>query len=115
MRLIADFFETEIRSWRGEKPLWKVFWCYGVLTSSIIAVFYAFSIYGDDVALQQILLFFFAAHTAWILVSVWRCANNTQERIWGMFARLLTVAWSGNAIMVVTFLQLDLLKKYLGL
>jgi hypothetical protein len=112
---ILDFFKSEVKSWRGEQPLWKVFWGYGVFTSGIIAVFYAFAFYGDDVALQQALLACFAAYTFWILVSIWRCAKNTEEKIWEVFARLLTVAWAGNTIMVLIVLQLDLIKRYFGL
>ena len=39
---------------------------------------------------------------------------NTREKFWGLLARLLTVAWAGNVIMVLAFLQLDLVAKYLG-
>lgn len=114
MNFAADFFATEIRSWRGEEPLWKVFWGYGIVASGILAAFYAIAIYADRVALQQVLLLGFAAYTVWILVSVWRCAKNTQERFWSLLARLLTVAWAGNVVMVLIFLQLDLITKYLG-
>jgi hypothetical protein len=54
-----------------------------------------------------------ATYTAWILVSLWRCANNTKDKRWGTLARFLTVAWAGNTILVLTFLQLGLLIKYL--
>jgi hypothetical protein len=47
------------------------------------------------------------------LVSVWRCASNTEEKLWSTLARFLTVAWAGNTILVLTFLQLNLLIKYL--
>jgi hypothetical protein len=112
--LVSEFFATEARSWHGEEPLWKVFWIYGVARSGIIAAFYAVAIYADYVVLQQMLLVCFATYTIWILVSVWRCANNIEEKSWGLLARLLTVAWAGNTIMVLTFLQFDLLTKYLG-
>jgi hypothetical protein len=111
---VGKFFATEVRSWHGEEPLWKVFWIYGVVRSGIIAAFYAVAIYAGYVLLQQILLLCFAAYTIWILVSVWRCANNIKERSWGLLARLLTVAWAGNTTMVLIFLQFDLLTKYLG-
>ena len=35
-KFAADFFAAEIRAWRGEEPLWKVFWVYGVATSVTI-------------------------------------------------------------------------------
>jgi len=111
---VARFLEPEIRAWRGKEPLWKVFWGYGVIVSGVIAVFYALAIYTDQVALQQILLLVSAGYSAWILISVWRCADNMLERYWGLFARLLTVAWAGNVVMVLTFLQFDLIAKYLG-
>lgn len=110
----VDFFAAEIRSWHGQEPLWKVFWVYGVLTSGIIVAIYGAAIYTFHIALQQVLLLCFAAYTIWILISVWRCAGNTQERFWGVLARFLTVAWAGNTIMVLTFLQIDLAMKYLG-
>jgi hypothetical protein len=112
IKFAADFFAPEIRAWRGEKPLWIVFWIYGVATSTVIAVFYAVTLYDGRNVLRQILLLCFAAYTAWILVSVWRCAANAQRQLWGILARFLTVAWVGNAIMVLTFLQLDLLMGY---
>ena len=111
-KFAADFFAAEIRAWRGEQPLWKVFWGYGVATSVVIAALFAVAVYVDRIALRQVLLVCFAAYTAWILVSVWRCANNTQEKLWGLLARFLTVAWVGNTILVLTFLQLDLMMKY---
>jgi hypothetical protein len=114
MGFVASFLMPEIRAWRGEAPLWKVFWGYGVAVSSGIAVVYALAIYSGHLGLQQVLLLVSAAYSTWILVSVWRCANNTRERLFGLFARLLTVAWAGNVIMVLTFLQFDLIAKYLG-
>ena len=109
----ADFFAAEIWAWRGEEPLWKVFWVYGVATSVTIAAFWVVAIYDGRMALRQVLLLCFAAYTAWILVSVWRCAGNTKETLWGTLARFLTVAWAANTILVLTFLQLNLLIKYL--
>jgi hypothetical protein len=113
-KFAAAFFEPEIRAWRGEEPLSKVFWGYGVLASSILALFYAFALYQDRVATQQILLICLAGYTVWILVAVWQCSGNSKEPHLGMLARLLTVAWAVNAIMVLTFLQLGLVKTYLG-
>ena len=112
-KFAADFFAAEIRAWRGEEPLWKVFWVYGVVTSGVLIAFYAIAFYVDRIALRQALLLCFAPYTAWILVSVWRCANNTNEKLWSLLARLLTVAWACNTIMVLVFLQFNLIIKYL--
>ena len=112
-KFAADFFAAEIRAWRGEEPLWKVFWVYGVVTSGVLIAFYAIAFYVDRIALRQALLLCFAPYTAWILVSVWRCANNTNEKLWSLLARLLTVAWACNTIMILVFLQFNLIIKYL--
>jgi hypothetical protein len=111
-KFATEFFAAELRAWRGEQPLWKVFWVYGVVTSGVLITFYVIAFYIDRIALRQVLLLCFAPYTAWILVSVWRCANNTEERIWGLFARLLTVAWACNTIMIIVFLQFNLITRY---
>ena len=63
--------------------------------------------------MEQTLLVALALYTAWILISVWRCAERARPH-WRLFARLSTVAWAGNALMVLGFLQLDLLARLLG-
>jgi hypothetical protein len=108
----AAFFAAELRAWRGKQPLWKVFWIYGVATSDVLIAFYVAAFYVDRVALRQVLLLCFAPYTAWILVSVWRCAHNTTEQFWGMVARFLTVAWACNAVLVIIFVQLNLITNY---
>lgn len=108
----ADFFATEIRAWRGEEPLWKIFWIYGVAVSSSVVGGYIAAFDDAHVLLRQILLLCFAAYTAWILISVWRCADKTKEKIWGTLARFLTVAWACNAILIITFLQINLIIIY---
>lgn len=112
-KFAADFFAAELRAWRGEELLWKVFWIYGVATSIAIVIVYVVAFYDGRMALRQVLLPCFAGYTAWILVSVWRCASNTNEKLWSTLARFLTVAWAGNTILILIFLQLNLLKIYL--
>ena len=112
-KFVADFFAAEICAWHGDEPLWKVFWVYGVATSVTIVALYVVAFYDGRIALRQVLLPCFGAYTDWILVSVWRCASNTNEKLWSTLARFLTVAWAGNTIFVLTFLQLNLLINYL--
>ncbi len=86
------------RHLRGEGRLWSVFWIWGVLGSWILfGVFYA--------ALQAIgitwTLFFASAvvmlpYTTWILTSVWMCARNVGNPMWGDAARFLTFIWALN-------------------
>lgn len=109
---LLRFFEPELEAWYGHLPLWKVFWGYGVLASSVMIGLYAMAVVEHRLAVQQALLLFFAGYTVWILVSVWRCAEASDPH-WQLIARCLTVAWAGNAALVVVFLQLDLVAAYL--
>lgn len=111
--LVLDFFGPEIRSWHGEQPLRTVFWSYGVLTSSALSVLYALSIYGGQTGLQQALLPFLAGYTFWMLVSLWRSSKPVMNTLWGALARQLAVVWALNVIMILTFLQFELVEEYL--
>jgi hypothetical protein len=111
-RFIKLFFAPELHAWRGEQPLWKVFWLYGVAFSSSMIAVYAIAFFAERVALRQVLLLGFVPYTAWLLISIWRCADNTRERLWSMLARLLTVAWACNTTMIVVFLQMNLITRY---
>lgn len=91
----------------GNTPLWQVFWLHGVLVSHILfgAIL---TLYGNvGSSLLALLLLGFIAYTAWLLNSVWRNSNNVQNQAYGEIARLLTVAWSINALFVSCFLQLQ--------
>ncbi|MDF1855865.1 hypothetical protein [Pseudooceanicola sp.] len=101
----------EIRIWHGQMPLGRVFWGHGVAASSVIAMLYATTVMLDQVVFQQVLVILSALYTMWILVGIWRCADNAAP-FWGNLARLLTVAWALNIAFVLLFLQLDLLVRY---
>jgi len=111
--LFLRLFATEVRAWYGQEPLWKVFWGYGVLASSIMIGLYALATMQGRILVEQLLLVFFAGYTVWILVAVWRCAANSDP-LWRTLARSLTVAWAGNTALVVFFLQLEILLEYLS-
>lgn len=111
IHFLRAFFSTELRAWHGAEPLGKVFWGYGVLASTVLALFYLLAVNENRLALQQALLIVLFAYTAWILVAIWRCAEGS---FWGGLARGLTVAWAGNAILVLAFLQMDLFAAYIG-
>lgn len=106
-------FETELRAWYGLLPLWQVFWGYGVIASAVLIGLYAMAAFNRQIAVQQALLIVFAVYTVWILVAVWRCAEASEPH-GRLIVRSLTIAWAVNAIMVVTFLQMDLLTSYIS-
>lgn len=57
--------------------------------------------------LQQALTLAFAGYKVWILSAVWRCAAKSAAHL-RFLARLTTLAWPCNAVLVLGFLQLDL-------
>jgi hypothetical protein len=110
---LSALFAAELRAWHGREPLWKVFWGYGVLASAVLALCYLLAVEEGRILAQQLLLLLFAGYTGWIVTAVWRCAG-ASELIWRTLARSLTVAWAGNTLLVLAFLQLHLLAAFLA-
>lgn len=96
--------------WRGEGPLWRVFWLWGVVGSWLLAALFAgaASTFGVTLPLYLVTALIMAAYTIWIVGSVWRCAMNVASPQWTPVARGLTVAWALNVLLVGAFLGLDL-------
>lgn len=103
-----------LRYWRGEGELWKVFWLYGVLASAVLAAAYAAALSAGNVVAEQILLPVLLVYTAWIVVSVWRCAPNAAQEFHTHLARGLTIAWALNTLFVLLGLQMGLFAAYAG-
>jgi hypothetical protein len=95
------------RYWRGDGPLWKIYWLYGVLGSVVVAaaIVVPMVMHWIGPAAAFVALLLGVVYTIWILVGVWRCAFNIAGQPlgmdrdgWGMLARMLTVAWAINVI-----------------
>lgn len=97
--------------WQGAGPLWRIYWIYGVLGSTVLAGLYWGTILTGVVWPRQALLLVLAGYTVWIVVSVWRCAPNAANPLYGQLARVLTIAWAANALLLLLFLELDLLGR----
>lgn len=97
--------------WRGEGPLWRVYWLWGVAGSLMLAGLFGWGLLGYGVSWGYVLIagVVMGLYTVWILVSVWRCADNVREARWGDAARMLTAAWALNVVLVGLFLIFDLL------
>ncbi len=104
-------FAPELRAWRGNLPLAAVFWGYGVFVSGELAALYALAVYLQQPLVQQMLIVVFGVYTPWILIVIWRSADNAAA-FWGTMARWLTMAWALNTLFVLLFLQIDLLVQY---
>ncbi len=112
--LFVGFFAAEIRAWRGEAPFAKGFWGYGVAISNLLAGLYGGALYARRAGLQQFLLLCFAAYSVWLLVAMWQCVDNTRRARWSALARQLTVIWAANVLMLLPFLELDVIRRLLG-
>lgn len=98
------------RLWRGEVPMWRVFWLYWVLPLVIFTLYAAlletpgmtewlmqqFSDPSDSgrfvMAGMRLLAFFFLAYMIFIVVAVWKSAANfTGPRLWSYMVRACMV------------------------
>ena len=98
--------------WRGHGRLWKAYWLYGILGSNVLALILLLLMQRGAIGNVwfQFVLLLLAAYTVWIVVSVWRCAFNVEKPMYGHMARALTVAWAINALLVLGFLELQVLQ-----
>jgi hypothetical protein len=92
--------------WHGEGPLWKLYWIYGVLLSTLGGTFLLVVVVQRALPVPGLLPLFAIAliYTGYILVSIWRSAFNIESdplgidrEAWGWLARVLTFGWALNA------------------
>lgn len=108
---LARFFSVELRMWRGEAPLAPLFWGHGVLLSSFLLALYGAAIYSGRPLLEQFLLVCLGLYTLWILIAIWRSAAN-DNTVWSLLARMLTVAWAANIVLILLFREVELLTLF---
>jgi hypothetical protein len=96
-----------MRYWRGDGPLWRLYWIYGVLVSTAGGTGIRIAtLRGVNPLLVLLLVILGLVYTVWILVSTWRCAFNIEsQRVLGIereglgwMARVLTFGWAINAV-----------------
>jgi hypothetical protein len=98
----------EIRGyWRGQGPLWKLYWIYGVLVSTLGGSILTTAVQQRLLPTPLLLVLLAAglAYTCFILISIWRSAFNIESapfgidsQTWGWLARVLTFGWALNAV-----------------
>ena len=82
--------------WDGEQKLWKAFWLLGFIFQILFFYFLLFLLYvGMLLKLTwsiKITIFLLSnIYTVWILVSIWNCAYNVKNKIWGNLSRVIVV------------------------
>ncbi len=96
------------RAWRGEERLWKVFWLYGYVIPLLgwgLSVLLCLVVFGhsSDKAFENMEVleriaspFINFYYFIWIVI-VYRCANNTNEKSWGVGAKV----WCGLTLLAL--------------
>ena len=97
------FFDDSVP---GRRRLSTVFWRDGVLVSHVLFLGLLLA-YGTASAIAFVFYtVLFLAYTAWIMRSIWLNAGNVVRPEWGAMARVLTIGWAINAVLVCSFLTL---------
>jgi hypothetical protein len=110
--LASWIFGAELKTWRGDQPLWLTFWIYGVAVSGFLSILYGVAVYAATPAFQQMLLIVLGAYTGWVLVSLWRCTEGAK-RLSAVMARFLILPWAANVALVLLFMQIELFRRIL--
>ena len=82
--------------WNGEQKLWKAFWLLGFIFQILFFYFLLLLLYvGILLKLTwsiKITIFLLSnIYTVWILVSIWNCAYNVKNKIWGNISRIIVI------------------------
>ena len=82
--------------WNGERKLWKAFWIMGFIFQILFFYFLLFLSYfgflfGLTWSIKVIIFLISNIYTIWILVSIWNCAYNVKNKIWGDLSRVIVV------------------------
>jgi hypothetical protein len=85
------------RCWSGSARLWQAYWLVGVL-GQFVVLFLAFAITypfwrgpQDNLWSTVVFLVLMLVYVVFASVSVWRCAPNANNQVWGALARTLVV------------------------
>ena len=82
--------------WNGEQKLWKAFWIMGFAFQILFFYFLLFLSYigflfGLTWSIKVTVFLISNIYTIWILVSIWNCAYNVKNKIWGDLSRVIVV------------------------
>lgn len=101
--MLRAFFDDSVP---GHRRLASVFWLDGVLVSHalFLGLLWVYSHAAAPVFVVGATSFL--AYTAWIMRSIWLNAGNVDRAEWGTMARVLTIGWTLNSVVVCVFLVL---------
>ena len=96
-RIFLNKVESLLLSyWNGERKLWKAFWIMGFAFQILFFYFLLFLSYigflfGLTWSIKVTVFLISNIYTIWILVSIWNCAYNVKNKIWGDLSRVIVV------------------------
>ena len=113
------------RCWNGHERLWVVFWAYGVFGSGgVLACCLALLFIGLQLGLvfapqntdggyvggmvgMALGATLAVPYLIWMTVSLWRCAPNCENKLWGRLTRgWLLAQWLGMAMLIYNYAPL---------
>ena len=95
-KFLNEIGDLLLSYWNGKQKLWKAFWLIGFFLQFVLIIFFGiFNLIGIALGLTwsiKITTFLISnIYTIWILVSIWNCAYNVKNKIWGDLSRVIVV------------------------
>ena len=95
-KFLNEIGDLLLSYWNGKQKLWKAFWLIGFVLQFVLIIFFGiFNLIGIALGLTwslKIIIFLInIIYTIWVLVSIWNCAYNVKNKIWGDLSRVIVV------------------------
>jgi hypothetical protein len=95
-------------AWRGDLKLWQVFWIGKILIPCLIFLVLQLIADGFDTNWPSMIYgLLWPFYLIFIFVAVWRCAPNTDHKIWMYLVRAQIILLLVSVILMVAFLLFD--------
>ena len=95
-KFLNEIGDLLLSYWNGKQKLWKAFWLIGFVLQFVLIIFSGiFNLIGIALGLTWSIKFIIflinIIYTIWVLVSIWNCAYNVKNKIWGDLSRVIVV------------------------
>ena len=95
-KFLNEIGDLLLSYWNGKQKLWKAFWLIGFVLQFVLIIFFGiFNLIGIALGLTWSIKFIIflinIIYTIWVLVSIWNCAYNVKNNIWGDLSRVIVV------------------------
>ena len=95
-KFLNEIGDLLLSYWNGKQKLWKAFWLIGFVLQFVLIIFFGiFNLIGIALGLTWSIKFIIflinIIYTIWVLVSIWNCAYNVKNKIWGDLSRVIVM------------------------